>query len=384
MVLSDAQELNSFRRQMRQKENHSLSELYMPTDKRTAIDPPNKLRSPTLVEYANRLKDISQSFEHNAHAVQAVTLQEVEQEREVAVEAETVRYVSLLLQGCSHFTPTSLTAKCTANIRLTRATQGPPHRVPLEHQAVKGGMRQFCVDGIFGDKNLPFKQALLSIRKTRIGTRYGVFAGATKTPFFVTQDFTDTVELPDTNKDDTYLRPVTWLLLSINEGICVIISPWEAEQLLPILRNAQEPKVHLVTYSAPVTQGMLCFDTCNFFAVPSLPTGWTAPQWLRRDLGIFAGRLYFPFEDYHELCDYLGVEKYFDTTLAQEGDMDETDDTTAKGQLTSKPKEFLQEWLAMRRKGQDFLHTPMGFIVQGKGLTSSHAFFKDTCNSKTE
>ena len=43
--------------------------------------------------------------------------------------------------------------------------------------------------------------------------------------------------------------------------------------------------------------------------------------------------------------------------------------------FTAKPLTFLQEWLAVRRKGQDFAHTPMGHVCQGKPLAASHPFF---------
>jgi hypothetical protein len=36
----------------------------------------------------------------------------------------------------------------------------------------------------------------------------------------------------------------------------------------------------------------------------------------------------------------------------------------------------VHEWLALRRKGQDFEHTPMGFITTGKPLTENHPFFR--------
>jgi hypothetical protein len=35
----------------------------------------------------------------------------------------------------------------------------------------------------------------------------------------------------------------------------------------------------------------------------------------------------------------------------------------------------VHDWLAVRRKGQDFEHTPMGFVTTGKSLTADHAFF---------
>ena len=39
------------------------------------------------------------------------------------------------------------------------------------------------------------------------------------------------------------------------------------------------------------------------------------------------------------------------------------------------PLAFLHDWLAIRRKGQEFLHTPMGFVCQDKPLTANHPFF---------
>ena len=43
--------------------------------------------------------------------------------------------------------------------------------------------------------------------------------------------------------------------------------------------------------------------------------------------------------------------------------------------FTEKPLSFMQEWLAVRRKGQDFMHTPMGYVCQGRQLRVSHPFF---------
>jgi hypothetical protein len=44
--------------------------------------------------------------------------------------------------------------------------------------------------------------------------------------------------------------------------------------------------------------------------------------------------------------------------------------------FTTKPLTFLQEWLALRRKGQDFTHTPMGYVCQGRSLIENHHFFR--------
>jgi hypothetical protein len=39
---------------------------------------------------------------------------------------------------------------------------------------------------------------------------------------------------------------------------------------------------------------------------------------------------------------------------------------------------FLQEWLALRRHGQDISHTPMGYVCQGCRIHHNHPFFSTT------
>jgi hypothetical protein len=44
----------------------------------------------------------------------------------------------------------------------------------------------------------------------------------------------------------------------------------------------------------------------------------------------------------------------------------------------------VHDWLAVRRKGQDFEHTPMGFVTTGKTLTADHAFFLAASEEKSD
>jgi len=182
----------------------------------------------------------------------------------------------------------------------------------------------------------------------------------------------------------------------------LIIIPEEAEQLLAIVFDADTSPTHLLTYAAPVTRKMLQFNDFKFYAVPSLPTGWEAPMWLRVELGIFAGRLYFEYFEYNDLCEYFGANG---ATAGVQEDVDELTSTTISGVdgiidgsvddemesgvtapeltvFTKRPLTFLQEWLAVRRKGQDFSHTPMGHVCQGKPLLESHPFFVKSDNSR--
>jgi hypothetical protein len=43
--------------------------------------------------------------------------------------------------------------------------------------------------------------------------------------------------------------------------------------------------------------------------------------------------------------------------------------------FSTMPLTCMQEWLSIRRHGQDFVQTPMGFLTQGKTLQKEHAFF---------
>lgn len=160
-------------------------------------------------------------------------------------------------------------------------------------------------------------------------------------------------------------------------------------------------KVYLMTYASPVTKKMMAFNNLAFFNMPQLPEGWTAPQWLKTELGLLAGRLYFEWHEHETLCKFLGVEDENSDSVLLDGDEDEDDvasedddeakianeeeagktaapskrQTVANNSFSTRPLTFLQEWLAIRRHGQDFVHTPMGFLTQGKPLQASHPFF---------
>lgn len=185
---------------------------------------------------------------------------------------------------------------------------------------------------------------------------------------------------------------------SVTETALIVI-PEEAEQILSLIFDIKKSPTHLLTYAAPVTRKMFHFNDLKFYAVPGLPARWEAPIWLKIELGIYAGRLYFEHMEYAHLCKFLGVNEAMSglqelddesTSTAMPGldgvaddlvddvidDEIEVEATTPEPSLfTKRPLTFLQEWLAVRRKGQDFSHTPMGHICQGKPLSENHPFF---------
>jgi hypothetical protein len=173
-------------------------------------------------------------------------------------------------------------------------------------------------------------------------------------------------------------RPVNWILWSMVTESALVVTPEEAETLIPILRTSKKPVCHLLTYAAPVTRKMLHFANLKFCALPDLPQAWSPPLWFTVELGLFAGRLYFDFNEYEYLCKFLGFEPgaVIDELLEEEESYDFVEDATGDVNnetevprkstnctgLTSKPLSFLHEWLTVRRKGQDFAYTPMGFV----------------------
>lgn len=182
---------------------------------------------------------------------------------------------------------------------------------------------------------------------------------------------------------------MSWLLWSPVTETALIVIPEEAELLIPILRDTLVPVCFLLTYAAPITRKMLVhFNDLKYYAIPPIPKSWVMPIWLTVQLGIFSGALYFDFSQYEHLRGFLGFETDKSMEMLQEdcpeekphtidGSNIETNNEKDQKRLgfTAKPQTFLQEWLSVRRKGQDFSHTPMGYVCQGKSLTESHPFF---------
>ena len=200
----------------------------------------------------------------------------------------------------------------------------------------------------------------------------------------------------------------------------MLVSPEEAEELIPLCQGAPKHLVHLLAYATPLTQKMLQFNDLNYYAVPPLPTDWSAPIWLKIHIGLYAGRLYFPFEEHGQLRELLGLQD--DVVMSAQDDwaeemvdlqiesLDPSDDNQSstededvpsvykedavtKEERASKFKAtrmltFLHAWLGTRSRGQDFTHTPMGYLCARKPLKEDHPFFRtpddETSRSRME
>lgn len=143
----------------------------------------------------------------------------------------------------------------------------------------------------------------------------------------------------------------------------MVIIPEEAEAMIHRLKSQRSPKVYLLAYLAPVTKEMIKLGQLDYYTLPILPSNHKFPTWLRIELGILAGSLYFSYDDYIISKQLVGDNRDDASTLS------------LLSTLATDSRGFLLEWLTFRRKGQDIQHTPMGFLCLGRHISRSHPLF---------
>ncbi|KAJ6561052.1 hypothetical protein DFH09DRAFT_921131 [Mycena vulgaris] len=207
-----------------------------------------------------------------------------------------------------------------------------------------------------------------------------------------TKDFRDTIVLPttfSTGSMDGYLRGVQWILSSnIKPDVLLLISPFEANALLPDIRKSHTAHLHL--YSPRVARNTRSFESLEIFAVPT-PRANPPSRASIHELNLFAGQLFLMDRvSMKELCGLLGL--YLDTLPPQvaSGVVDATGfvhDRAARTTLAigacsfvSSPLPFMRELFGWRRKGQGFGLTHMGILLNGNKLEDSE--FEQAVNAK--
>ncbi|KAF9772556.1 hypothetical protein IL306_009726, partial [Fusarium sp. DS 682] len=359
--LIDKAQRKSYIREIKQDEQQSLQSLYEPKIK-TRVAGMQTSNNPILKGFIHDLNARRKTFQDTGKAVHASALQEVEQEREVAFEVESVRQV-----------------------------KKPQHYAAFSFPGLNASLEAFIRTGRLPADTNYFTHVFNALAKTGIGRRYKVHSNVTNSKLLETVEFGRTIKPKGDLSTDNFLRPVNWVLWSAVAEIAVVIMPEEAEALIPLMRDpTSKVLTHLLVYSAPITRKMLQFNDFTFHSIPPLPSDWEPPTWLQVELGLYAGRLYFDWDEYDNMCALLGIQDGVieDDEIDEEYEHMELQDSSGPSpskpesglerKLAKSPLTFLQEWLALRRRGQDFAHSPMGFVSQGKHLQEDHIFFKAT------
>ena len=170
-----------------------------------------------------------------------------------------------------------------------------------------------------------------------------------------------------------YLRPVNWILTSGSgkDSIVIAISPYEANALLPIIR--EKKKVRLNIYSPRVTSSMRSFSNLTFYSIPdSLAKTWTAPAHAKIAFNLFAGQLFFDSrEEYESVCILLALSR------AHPGaEYNQVDGFVPPAYRTGRPSPFteskiyiLKTLMGLRRKGMGYSRTHLGQILNAIPLS---------------
>ncbi|KAG6334371.1 hypothetical protein ID866_4722 [Astraeus odoratus] len=193
---------------------------------------------------------------------------------------------------------------------------------------------------------------------------------------FATSDFCRVVQ----GKEDAveYLRPVNWVLSAKCSGsdvVLVLISPFEANRLMPAIRSSNFVSLHI--YTPRTHEAMRPCDDLRLYTVPPLPPHCTMPPPLIDQLNLFAGQLYLhDYSTYIRVCRFLCI---YTRDLDHEGKFEVQNDgfiepahrpvnLMSSSTFLQSPMPFLRWLIGLRRRGMGFALTHMGKIVDGRLL----------------
>ncbi|KAI3338571.1 hypothetical protein F4824DRAFT_509367 [Ustulina deusta] len=312
---------------LKQPERKTLQQLYGPASEKPATSLEGALTSPQLRSFVEKLALTSKGQQGR---IQAGALEEVEQEREVEAQVEQVRQVE-------------------------KRKRYEAFKFPGMHPEVLRFARTGTLEGSRSTttKSSGFEHAFSFVGRTAIAKRFGVHE--TSSRLFVSKEFTHAVRVArNSHEGDNFLRPVEWIIWAPATETALVIIPEETEYLMEFLRGQRgKPNTHLIAYAAPVTKAMVHFNDLQFYSYPELPAGHTVPERLRIELGILAGRLYVDQNEWKAVAEYV------------RGAANDPD------KIAADPAAFLLEWLTLRRKAVNVLHTHMGYICTGRDMESA-------------
>jgi hypothetical protein len=255
-----------------------------------------------------------------------------------------------------------------------RQVERPP-RVPSATHSIHQAVVDFVKTGIVPATSKGFRQAFQILDVTSAATNE---AHIWSPYILATTDFQKTVR-SSSNIDD-YLRPVMWVVSGkrAHDEALVILSPYEANHLLPDIRSSD--KVHLHLYTPRITKSMRPCDDLALYTIPAVPAGWTPSSSLMDQLNVFAGQLYLKdYETYIRLCRFLcvyagdlpdeeGIEVGCDGFISPNNRPSDWQNGNVFTFQTS-PLGPLRTLMGLRRKGMRFAPTHMGKLLDGRLLS---------------
>lgn len=266
-------------------------------------------------------------------------------------------------------------------IEEERQVQKPPNATPAPHK-IHIDVITFVNQGVPVPGSKAYKPAFGALWDTSAAEYLDV--SQFPRDLLVTADFASTIQIfGKSYTSDAYQRPVQWILTSTSGGylgrenivrFMMIISPFEAHGLLPLILESRTVTLHL--YSPRPNMGFRALDGLDLYTVPARPVMPTLPRNLIIQLNLFAGQLYLnSYQEYVEVCQFLGLayEKTKQGTIVTaDGFIISQNGSAGPGsQCTFKdsPVKFLKVLMTkIRRNCEGIDKTHLGQILDGKIL----------------
>ena len=297
--------------------------------------------------------------------------------------------IQRMLQRCRevgdlHFASTQLQEEqereLSPEIEQERQVQKPAEAEPAIH-TIHPDLLSFVFTGVLKKNSDAYKPAFTTLESTS-GALY-LDVSQFPSELCVTHDFATTVKSSKVSSfvSDAYQRPVQWILTScrgcnrsssrrVSENV-VIISPYEANHLLPKIRQSEAVMLHI--YAPRQNLAYPSLDRLTLYNVSAASASIDIPDNIRIQLDLFAGQLYIgSYIEYKQLCDFLGVA-YVKTpeglTVADDGFiLGENEKTT----FSRSPLKFLEALMSQVRKDCQVIDkTHLGKILRGMILCPS-------------
>ena len=276
-----------------------------------------------------------------------------------------------------------------------RQVEKTPSIDPAKHH-LHPDLISFVTTGIVVAGSPAYQPAFASLRTTRAAAGFDV--SGFPPGLMVTKDFASTVQMPGKagKGTDLWQRGVQWVLTSSNQEAgrdgrfvnkMIIISPFEAQELLPQIEESATATLHL--YGPRLNLDFPALDALDLYSVPAPRLKRHIPRGLVLQLNLFAGQLYFnSFREYTNFCDFLGLawkqlDRDGDLRLTLDGFVLNRDGVGAGCQgvpsslsprcrFRESPVAFLRRFLtSVRCNGAAIDKTHVGAVLEGRTFRSS-------------
>ncbi|UNI16722.1 hypothetical protein JDV02_003134 [Purpureocillium takamizusanense] len=264
-------------------------------------------------------------------------------------------------------------------IEQERQLERPAPATPAEH-SVHADVREFVKTGLINEatRDDAFALAFDVLKKTSASAYLDL--DLFPQTLLVTRDFERTVILTRTADVciDSYLRPVQWILSNGQEygekTTFVILSPYEANELIPEIETSQAVILHL--FSPRTNQALRPLDCLNLYTIPRAPFQ-PIPMRIRIELLLFSGQHYFAsYEQYVRVCEFLCLahEATSEDRLVQPDGFIEPahhpQSRDVSGIFKQSPVKFLKALMTqVLRSGRGIDKTHLGRLLEGVLLT---------------